>query len=88
MSFESQIYLNNLLNLLRPRDQAEPGTSAEAGGRVQICRGFSGWQELLRCGHASGRELLRRGLTGGREQPRRGHTGQRKQLHRYLAGLH
>jgi hypothetical protein len=70
VSFESQIYLNNLLNLLRPRDPAEPGTSAKASGRMQICHGFSGWQELLRRGHASGRELLRRGLTGGREQPR------------------
>jgi hypothetical protein len=74
MSFESQIYLNNLLNLLRPRDQAEPGTSAETGGCAQVRRGLSSWQELLRRGHASGRELLRRGLMGGREQPRHGHA--------------
>jgi hypothetical protein len=78
---------NNLLNLLRPRDQDEPGTSAEAGGRVQIRRGLLGWKELLHRGRASGRELLRRGFTGGREQPCRGHAGQRKQLRRYLTGL-
>jgi hypothetical protein len=34
VSFESQIYLNNLLNLLRPRDHAEPGTSRSRRARA------------------------------------------------------